>query len=199
MKKKYTLILITLIVIFSLGIVMKMHPEVSRSSKIVDLSYIKLPEYSLPEGYITKQQAIDIALNAAKSSLRHGQVPKNPQCVLLPGGIGEELLYGNSQPAADKLDQIKKEMVKYGLKIPADYKTHKKKYEEYQGRLLYFVVLDVNRYPDEVLMRTPPHIRIKLINNKWVTTQDVYKIDALTGKIVGHGYYGVIKHILPKQ
>jgi len=200
-KKKYIiLILATLIVVSSFGIVMKIHPKISRSSEVVDMSSIKLSAYPLPKGYITKQQAINIAMGAAKSNLHHGQVPRNLQCVLLPRGIGEELLYGNPQPSMDELDEIKKEMPKYGLKIPPDYEEYKKRYGEYQERLLYFVIIDVNRYPDEAWIRIPPFSPPpKLIDGKWLTTQDTYEIDAATGEIVGHGYYGTVKHIYPRQ
>ena len=201
MKKKYImLILAVLIAVSSFGIIMKIHPKISRSSEVIDLSSIKLPEYPLPKRYITKQQAIDIAMRASKGNLHHGQVPKNPQCVLLPRGIGEKILYGNPQPSKDELDEIKKEMPKYGLKIPPDYEEYKKRYEEYQERLLYFVIIDVNRAPDEVTMTHPHRLQPpKLIDGKWLTTQDTYAIDAATGKIVGHGYYGIVKHIYPRQ
>ncbi len=193
MKRKY--IVLILVIILSFGIAMEIHFRVVHSAKVIDQSSVKLPEYHLPKGYITKQQAIKIAMKVAESNLHHKQVPKNPQCVLLPRGIGENLLYGEENILSYKKFKKGFKKGKENFIIPSE-----SDYEARLNELMYFVIIDVNRYPDEVFMRLPPSWHSpKLIDGKWVTTQDTYEIDAATGKIVGHGYYSTVRHIYPKQ
>ncbi len=104
MKKRNRIILLltVLIIIFSTGAIITTHVKPSKSSEIKDLSNITLPSYSLPKGSLTKEQAIKVALNISKGLLKHGQIPQNPQCVLMPYGEAEKLLLdvniGNLHP-----------------------------------------------------------------------------------------------------
>ncbi len=155
-----------------------------------------LPSYPLPAGYITKQQAINIALKAAEAHLHKGEVAKNIQCLLLPYGIGYKILYGNPEITKEKFRFLENKRLSR-----EELENYMKKYYAYDSRLMYFIIMDVKRYPGEALIRFAPNAvrHIRLINGKYITTQDTYVIDAKIGNIVGHGYYGSVKHIYPKQ
>ncbi len=195
MKRKRQIIILVLIILLSVSIT-GVRPSSSKSAKVVDMGSITLPYYPLPKGYITKKQAMEIAVKAAEWHLHKGEKPRNIQCLLLPYSVGYKILHNDPQ------------CLKTGFTIPGekapskeDLEKYEEKYNERNAKLMYFIIMDVNRYPGEAFMHLPPNpgFKIRLINGKYITTQDTYVIDAQTGKIVGHGYYGIIKYIYPKQ
>ncbi len=193
MKRKRQIIVLLAIVFFFV-FVADAYPL--DSAKIVDMSSITLPYYPLPKGYITKKQAIEIAVKAAEWRLHKGEKPRNIQCLLLPYDVGSRILDDISSVSKKQFKSLEK-----GRLSKEELNKYMSKYYERDSRLMYFIIMDVNRYPGEALICLPPDPGFKphLINGKYLTTQDTYVIDAQTGEITGHGYYGIIKHIYPKQ
>ncbi len=194
-KSKRILIILTIVVVMLVAL-LNAYPGKTRSAKVVDMSSITLPSYQLPNGYITKEQAIRIAVKAAEWHLHKGEKPRNIQCLLLPYGIGRKILYGIPSVSEKQFKSLEK-----GRLNKEELNQYINKYYERDSKLMYFVIMDVNRYPGEVFMRFPPNPKFKprLIDGKYLTTQDTYVIDAQTGNIIEHGYYGIVKHIYPEQ
>ncbi len=125
MKYKRTLILIAVIIGF-LIIALTTYAMPSESGEVRDLSNITLPSYSLPKGSLTKGQAVKLALNMSKAFLKHKQIPKNPQCILIPYEEAEKLL----------------------LNVNPDALLRSK----FSSKLIYVVTIDVDRTaPQEVM------------------------------------------------
>lgn len=178
MKRKRQIIILVVIILLSVSIT-GVRPSSSKSAKVVDMSSITLPYYPFPKGYITKKQAMEIAVKAAEWHLHKGEKLRNIQCLFLPYSVGYGILYNDSQD------------LKIGFTIPdgkspskEDLKKMRRKYNEPDAKSMYFIIMDVNRYPGEAFMHLPPNpgFKIRLINGKYITTQDTYVIDAQTGK-----------------
>ncbi len=172
MKKRNRIILLltVLAIIFSVGVIIITHARPSKSSEIKDLSNITLPSYSLPKGSLTKAKVMEDALKLSKIRLRHNQIPKNPQCVLITYGEYQKLFSPD-----------------FGLVgIPND-------------KLFYFVTVDVDRTLDERLRVPPPLARAsERVKARYTTHQDWYLIDPKNGDVIGDGG-DVVRWILPKQ
>jgi len=125
MKKRIILFLSILVITFSVGVSITIHSILSKSSEVKDFSSITLPSYSLPEGSLTKEQVIENALKMSKLSLKHNQIPKNPQCVLMPYGEAEKLFL-NIKPGP---------------------------HPEVENTLIYVVTVDVDRRAVEEVLR----------------------------------------------
>jgi len=125
MKKRNRIILLLIVsaIIFSVEVIIATNARPSKSSEIKDLSNITLPSYSLPKGSLTKAKVMENALKMSKFLLKHNQIPKNPQCVLIT--------YTEYQKLFSPGDGL--------VGIPND-------------KLFYFVTVDVDRRaPEEVV------------------------------------------------
>jgi len=132
-------------------------PRNSKSSEVKDLSNIALPSHDLPKGCLTKENAIEDSVNLSKRYLSYGQVPQNPQCILIT--YGEYLKLFETGFAS--------------VEIPND-------------KLFYLVTIDVDRVLEERESFAPsaersPH------KEQFVTHQDFYLIDPENGGVVGFG------------
>jgi len=86
MKKRNGVILVVLSIGLIIVIFVALQVKPSKSSEIKDLSNITLPLYSLPNKSLTKADIVENALKMSEIGLKHGQVPENPQCVLITYG-----------------------------------------------------------------------------------------------------------------
>jgi len=172
MKKRNRIILLltVLIIIFSVGVIITTNARLSKSSEIKDLSNITLPSYSLPKGSLTKAKVMENALKMSKFLLKHNQIPKNSQCVLITYGEYKKLFSPDSGLVG----------------IPND-------------KLFYFVTVDVDRTVDE-RMRVAPFLARASERTKarYTTHQDFYLIDPKNGDVIGYGG-DIVRWILPKQ
>ncbi|PIV56218.1 MAG: hypothetical protein COS15_02075 [Caldiserica bacterium CG02_land_8_20_14_3_00_36_38] len=146
-----------LIITFSVGAIMIATPRNSKSSEVKDLSDITLPSHDLPKGYLTKEKAIEDSVSLSKRYLSHGQMPQNPQCILIT--YGEYLKLFETGFAS--------------LEIP-------------NGKLFYLVTVDVDRELEERETCSPSAER-GTNKEQFVTHQDFYLIDPESGDVVGYG------------
>ena len=156
-KKKIILASIVLILIFSVGATITTDTRISKSSEVKDLSNITLPLHDLPKAYLTKEKVIEDSVNLSKRHLSHGQIPQNPQCILIT--YGEYL-----------------KLFDFGfvsVEIP-------------NNKLFYLVTIDVDRELEERESFAPSAERSDH-KEQFVTHQDFYLIDSQSGDIVGLG------------
>jgi hypothetical protein len=156
-KKNIILASIVLALIFSVGAIVIATPRNSKSSEVKDLSNITLPSHDLPKGYLTKEKAIEDAVNLSKRYLSHGQMPQNPQCILITYGEYAKLF----------------ETGFASLEIPND-------------KLFYLVTVDVDRELEERESAAPSAER-STHKEQFITHQDFYLIDPENGDVIGFG------------
>jgi len=156
-KKKIILASIVLALIFSVGATMIATPRNSKSSEVKDLSNITLPSHDLPKGYLTKEKAIENSINLSKRHLSHGQIPQNPQCILITYGEYLKLF----EP-----DFVSVEIL--------------------NNKLFYLVTVDVDRVLEERESFAPSAERSDH-KEQFVTNQDFYLIDPENGDVMGYG------------
>lgn len=113
MKRKRQIIILVVIILLSVSIT-GVRPSSSKSAKVVDMSSITLPYYPFPKGYITKKQAMEIAVKDAEQSLHKGEKICDIQCLLLPYNIGYKILYNALQNPKVCLKVFEKKDSKYG-------------------------------------------------------------------------------------
>jgi len=156
-KKKIILASIVLILIFSVGATITTNTRVSKSSEVKDLSNIALPSYDLPKGDLTKDNVVENVINLSRARLVHGQMPQNPQCILITYGEYLKLF----DPGF------------VSVEIPND-------------KLFYLVTVDVDRELEERETFSPSAER-SAHKEQFVTHQDFYLIDPENGDVVGYG------------
>jgi hypothetical protein len=156
-KKKIILASIVLILIFSVGATITTDTRISKSSEVKDLSNITLPSHDLPKGYFAKEKVIEGAVNLSKRHLSHGQMPQNPQCILITYGEYLKLF----DPGF------------VSVETPND-------------KLFYLVTVDVDRELEERETFSPSAER-SAHKEQFVTHQDFYLIDPENGDVVGYG------------
>ncbi len=156
-KKKITLVSIVLILTFSVGATITTNTRISKSSEVKDLSNITLPSHDLPKGYLTKEKVIEDAADLSKRYLLHGQMPQNPQCILITYGEYLKLF----DPGF------------VSVETPDD-------------KLFYLVTVDVDRELEERETFSPSAER-SAHKEQFITHQDFYLIDPENGDVVGYG------------
>ena len=156
-KKKIILASIVLILIFSVGATITTDTRISKSSEVKDLSNITLPLHDLPKAYLTKEKVIEDSVNLSKRHLSHGQIPQNPQCILITYGEYVKLF----------------DFGFVSVEIP-------------NNKLFYLVTIDVDRELEERESFAPSAERSDH-KEQFVTHQDFYLIDPESGDIVGFG------------
>ncbi len=169
MKKAIIIFLVLLMSIFT-NAILSAQGNLLKSNEVKDFSNVKLPSYTLPAGSLSKGEAIKECISASKQFLKHGQVPKAPQCILIPYGT-----YAKIFSPGFGLVNLQK------------------------NKLLYLITIDVNRTVSERRSIAPFVARMSEKEKEHFTThQDFYLVDPKTGKIIAFGG-NVVKWVLPEQ
>ena len=113
--------------------------------------------HDLPKGYLTKEKVIEDVVGLSKRYLSHGQMPQNPQCILITYGEYVKLF----------------DLGFVSVEVPDD-------------KLFYLVTIDVDRELEERESAAPSAER-SAYKEQFVTHQDFYLIDPENGDVVGYG------------